>query len=401
MTTDVPRAQGPRRPRPRRAAARRALIVGLLFGPLTLGAGAARAAWQAGGSGAVTVPATALPAGAAPAATVSGQDVDLSWAAATMDSAVVSYQIRRYDASTGVQQPIGSACDTVTVDLSCREAGVPAGNWTYRVTPVYATWAGAPSPDSATVTTPPSVPTGVSASAASSAAITISWDAASGATGYQVQRAEISGGPYTLIATPATTSYRDDGLAASTAYYYVVMSTFDGAVSPASSEAGATTVAASEFANGDFETGSLSPWTSTPGPSSPGASVQSDFNGYQPHGGSSFAVVAPGAQDTYTHLTQPFTATAGQTVSGWAFFDGEDYLPFNDDGAVVIQQGGSDLATVFAASIGALGNYGKTGWTAWSYTVPSSGTYTVDARVRNRGDGSVPSYLGLDDVTVP
>jgi hypothetical protein len=378
---------------------RRALIVGSLLGPLTVGAGTARAAWQAGGSGTVKVPATALPAGAAPAATVSGQDVDLSWAAATMDSAVVSYQIRRYDASTGVQQPIGSACDTVTVDLSCREAGVPAGNWTYRVTPVYAAWAGAPSPDSATVTTPPPVPTGVSANAASSAAITISWDAASGATGYQVQRAEISGGPYTVIATPATNSYLDGGLTAGTAYYYVVMSTFDGAVSPASNEAGATTAAASDFANGDFETGSLSPWTSTPASSSSGASVESAFNGYEPHGGSSFAVVAPEGQDTYTHLAQSFTATAGQTVSGWAFFDGEDYLPY-DDGAVVIQQDGSDLETVFAASIGALGNYGKTGWTAWSYTVPSSGTYTVDARVRNRGDGSVPSYLGLDDVIV-
>jgi hypothetical protein len=313
MTTDVSRVEVPRRARPRRSVGRRTLIVGALLGPLTVVAGTARAAWQAGGAGTVTVPATALPAGAAPAATVSGQDVDLSWAAATMDSAVVSYQIRRYDASTGVQQPIGSACDALTVDLSCREAGVPAGNWTYRVTPVYATWVGAPSPDSATVT---------------------------------------------------------------------------------------TTAAASDLANGDFETGSLSPWTSTPAPSSSGASVENAFNGYQPHGGSYFAVVAPEGQDTYTHLAQPFTATAGQTVSGWAFFDGQDYLPFDDDGAVVIQQDGSDLATVFAASIGTLGNHGKTGWTAWSYTVPSSGTYTVDARVRNRGDGSVPSYLGLDDVTV-
>jgi hypothetical protein len=67
---------------------------------------------------------------------------------------------------------------------------------------------------------------------------------------------------------------------------------------------------------------------------------------------------------------------------------------------VVVQRDGSDLATVFAASIGGLGDYGKTGWTFWSYTLPSSGTYVIDARVRNSHDGSVNSYLGIDDVTV-
>lgn len=48
------------------------------------------------------------------------------------------------------------------------------------------------------------------------------------ADGYQVARSTTSGGPYTVIATlpgSGTSSYRDDGLALSTTYHYVIRST--------------------------------------------------------------------------------------------------------------------------------------------------------------------------------
>src|SRR5207245_9554946 len=68
-------------------------------------------------------------------------------------------------------------------------------------------------------TTPPSVPTGLTASAVSSSQINLSWTASSdnvGVSGYRVFR----GG--TQIATTSTTSYANTGLSPSTTYSYTV-----------------------------------------------------------------------------------------------------------------------------------------------------------------------------------
>lgn len=68
-------------------------------------------------------------------------------------------------------------------------------------------------------TTPPSVPTGLSATALSASSIGLTWTASTdnvGVTGYRVYR----GG--NQIGTPTTNSYTDTGLAASTSYSYTV-----------------------------------------------------------------------------------------------------------------------------------------------------------------------------------
>ena len=92
-------------------------------------------------------------------------------------------------------------------------------------------------------TTPPSVPTSLSASAVSSSQINLTWTASTdnvGVMGYNIYR----GG--TQIATSATNSYADSGLTASTQYTYTV-SAYDAAGnnSAQSSAASATTQAAS------------------------------------------------------------------------------------------------------------------------------------------------------------
>src|SRR5437667_1619270 len=90
-------------------------------------------------------------------------------------------------------------------------------------------------------TTPPSVPTGLTASAVSSSQINLSWTASSdnvGVSGYRVYR----GG--TQIATRSTTSFADTGLSPSTTYTYTVAA-YDAAgnLSAPSSSASATTPA--------------------------------------------------------------------------------------------------------------------------------------------------------------
>jgi len=53
--------------------------------------------------------------------------------------------------------------------------------------------------------------------------IALSWPAVSGASGYDVLRSTVSGGPYTLVASNLTgTSFTNAGLTAGTTYYYVV-----------------------------------------------------------------------------------------------------------------------------------------------------------------------------------
>ena len=50
----------------------------------------------------------------------------------------------------------------------------------------------------------------------------LTWTASSGATSYHVKRATTSGGPYTQVGAPTSTSFTDTGLTNGTTYFYVV-----------------------------------------------------------------------------------------------------------------------------------------------------------------------------------
>ncbi len=115
--------------------------------------------------------------------------------------------------------------------------------------------------------TPPAAPTGVTATAASSTQINVSWSAVSGATEYHVYRSTTSGGPYTLVGTVAGTSFANTGLTCNTTYFYVVRAANSSTCeSGNSAQASATTSActgcttATLYTNG-FETGTgLAGW---------------------------------------------------------------------------------------------------------------------------------------------
>ncbi|TAL05153.1 MAG: hypothetical protein EPO07_04005, partial [Verrucomicrobia bacterium] len=89
----------------------------------------------------------------------------------------------------------------------------------------------------------PAAPATVTATAASSTVINLSWTPSSGATNYLVQRSLTSGGPYSVIASGiTTTNYTDTGLSGSTIYYYVIAAVNSGGAGTNSAEASATTL---------------------------------------------------------------------------------------------------------------------------------------------------------------
>jgi hypothetical protein len=87
----------------------------------------------------------------------------------------------------------------------------------------------------------PSVPAGVTASAASSSSITVSWTTSSGATGYYIYRSSSATGTYTQVGSSTTTSYTNTGLSAGTTYYYKVAAYNSGGTSAQSAYVSAAT----------------------------------------------------------------------------------------------------------------------------------------------------------------
>lgn len=86
---------------------------------------------------------------------------------------------------------------------------------------------------------------------------------------------------------------------------------------------------------------------------------------------------------------------AGDRLAGSAFFKTQDYLPFDDDAYIRIVE--LD-AVLFSSRVSAVGDYGGTPWTNFEFTIPTTGTFTIELAVRNAIDGAASSYLGVDNL---
>jgi fibronectin type 3 domain-containing protein len=164
------------------------------------------------------------------AAPQSPAQVNLAWTASTDNVGVTGYRVERCQ---------GSGCTTFAqvgtpITTGYSDTGLTAST-TYRYRVRAADAAGNLSAYSSIVTTttpgvpdnsPPSAPTGLTATAVGSSQVDLSWSAATddvGVAGYRVERCtgQACTG-FTQIAPPTATSYSDTGLTASTTYRYRV-----------------------------------------------------------------------------------------------------------------------------------------------------------------------------------
>jgi fibronectin type 3 domain-containing protein len=151
-------------------------------------------------------------------ATPANAQVSLTWAAS---ATATSYNVKRSTTTGGPYTKISSPTATNFTDTNLANGTT----YFYVVSAVNATSESANSVQaSATPVAPtqsPAAPTGLIA-AGGNAQVSLSWTASSGATSYPLKRSTTTGGPYTQISAPATTSFTDTGLTNGTTYFYVV-----------------------------------------------------------------------------------------------------------------------------------------------------------------------------------
>ena len=145
--------------------------------------------------------------------------VSLNWSAV---AGATSYQVKRSTLNGGPYTSLASASGASFLDGGLTN-GVTYYYVVVAVGPVAtsANSAQASASPVAVVQIPPAA-TGLVGSAGN-AQVTLVWQASAGATSYQVKRGLSSGGPFVLVASPATPAYTDTGLVNGTAYFYVVV----------------------------------------------------------------------------------------------------------------------------------------------------------------------------------
>lgn len=253
-----------------------------------------------------TTPAdTAAPSSPAnlTAAAPNSTTINLSWTASTDNVGVTSYRVFRDGGTT----PIANVTGTTFSDF-----GLAVGSaHTYVVTAVDGAGNQSAASNAVAVSTlgadltPPSVPTGLTATGASASVIDLSWTASTdnyGVAGYKVYR---DGGATEIATITSGTSFSDTGLAVGSTHSYTVAA-FDAAnnQSATSTSASATTQVA-----GALVSLTLNPTTVTAPTSSTGTIT---LSGPAPANG--LTVTLSSSDTRKARVPQTVTVPAGQTT---------------------------------------------------------------------------------------
>jgi hypothetical protein len=308
--------------------------------------------------------------------------VVLNWAGGT---APYQVQYATSPATTNWQDSDVVTSNTTQTSIMSSPSGF------YRVASMAGTLAGAKDK------TAPSVPTGLSASAASSSQINLSWNAstdnganASGVKGYNVYRNTIF---LKQVLAPAT-STSDTVLKPSTTYSYAVSAVDNTSNASAKSGSVSATTPASTAC-----TFSLSPTNATSaaaaGTGSVSVTASSGSCAWNASSGTSWITITAGASGTgngtlsYSVAANTSTTarTGTMTIAGKTFIvtqSGQSVGPANNDFANATVLTGSSPTTT-GSNVGATRESGEPNFAGngggasvwWSWTAPSSGTATI------------------------
>jgi cellulose 1,4-beta-cellobiosidase len=160
--------------------------------------------------------------------------ITLKWSGV---SGATGYNVKRAYVSSNGYTTIASVSGTTYTDFNLAN-GSP---YYYVITALNGVAESAASSEvTSTPVASPSAPANLVANGAN-VQVSLTWSAASGATGYNVKRSLASGSNYTTLASNiGSTSYTDIGVSAGTVYYYVVTGTNAGGESAQSSEVSVT-----------------------------------------------------------------------------------------------------------------------------------------------------------------
>jgi predicted carbohydrate-binding protein with CBM5 and CBM33 domain len=209
----------------------------------------------------------------------------------------------------------------------------------------------------------PPAPTGL-AGTAGNAQVSLTWNAVSGATGYNVKRATTSGGPYANVTANTTaTSFVNTGLTNGTPYYYVVTALNPSGESPISTQVSATPAATGGDTGGVTVTKavtSASPWFNE---------IQVRLANTSPITAMTITVVVQrttgvsysGAYNTVGgQVTQSNASTTSAVTYTWTLSSG--------------QQLGASTSRTFAAQMGGNGTAHPTTGDTWTVSYTTGGT---------------------------
>jgi len=210
--------------------------------------------------------------------------------------------------------------------------------------------------------------------ASANGVVKLSWNAVSGATGYNLKRSTNSGGPYALLAVGISgTNYADSAVVSGTTYYYVVSAQSPSAESINSFEAAATPNFVPNFG---FETPGISTYQYNPSGGSWTFTAQSGANGSGITANNSlFTTGNSNAPEGIQSAFLQGTGSISQALSG--FVPGVKYsLTFAAAQRVTYQHGGQTWSLKIDNNV--IGNFsppvGATNYTDFTTNFTASAT---------------------------